>query len=77
MREAEENGVIIQECRTNGEVMQEFVLVTREVMFECVDSSSMADGRSGDTAELKIWNATQPNNCTCGRDDCTECSYDY
>ncbi len=26
MREAELNGVIIQECRTNGEVVKEFVL---------------------------------------------------
>ena len=30
MREAELNGVIIQERRTNGEVVKEFVLVTTD-----------------------------------------------
>lgn len=30
MREAEANGVIIQQCRTNGEVFQELVLVTKD-----------------------------------------------
>lgn len=27
MREAEKNGVIIQECRTNGDVIKEFVIM--------------------------------------------------
>ena len=30
MREAEKNGVVIQELRTNGEVVKEFVLLERE-----------------------------------------------
>ena len=29
-REAETNGVIIQQCRTNGEVVQEFVLASAD-----------------------------------------------
>ena len=29
MREAENNSVIIQECRTNGEVIKEFVIVAK------------------------------------------------
>ena len=29
-REAETNGVIIQQCRTNGEVIQEFVLIPND-----------------------------------------------
>ena len=61
LKEAKTNGVIIQECNTNGDVRCEYVIVTREVMHQCVDSSAMADGRSGDTVELKIWHATQPN----------------
>jgi len=61
LKEAKDNGVIIQQLETNGEVRQEFVIVTRDVMYQCVDSSSMADGRNGDTIELKIWNSIQPN----------------
>ncbi len=30
MREAEKGGAIIQECRTNGEVVKEFVLVEKD-----------------------------------------------
>ena len=64
MREAEKNGVIIQECRTNGEVVKEFVIVTRELMYETVDCCSLADGRSGNTDQLRIWHEVQPNNDT-------------
>lgn len=77
LREAEKNGVIIQQCRTNGDVISELVMVSREVMFETVDSCSLANGKFGDNKQTAIWNATQPNNCTCGRDDCEDCSYDY
>jgi len=31
-REAEKNGVIIQQCRTNGEVVVEFVLLAKTVI---------------------------------------------
>lgn len=59
--EAAEEGVIIQDCNTNGDVRREFVLITRKLMFETVDSSSFADGRSGDNEQTKLWHATQPN----------------
>ena len=61
LKEAKANGVIIQQLETNGEIRQEFVIVTRKVMFQCVDSSTMTDGRNGNTIELKVWDATQPN----------------
>ncbi len=30
-REAEKNGVIIQQCRTNGDVISELVMISKEV----------------------------------------------
>ncbi len=77
MREAEKNGVIIQECRTNGDVRQEFVVMTREMAFSLVDNNTMADGKCGNTKELQLWNWLQPNNCSCGKDECIHCSYDW
>ena len=37
MREAEKSGVIIQECRTNGEVVQELVLASKEFLLRHFD----------------------------------------
>ncbi|MCP4265052.1 MAG: hypothetical protein GY777_05665 [Candidatus Brocadiaceae bacterium] len=37
MREAENSGVIIQECRTNGEVVQELVLAGKEFLLRYFD----------------------------------------
>lgn len=37
MKEARNGGVIIQECRTNGEVLQEFLLVDKHFIHSIID----------------------------------------
>lgn len=42
MREAELNGVIIQECRTNGDVVKEFTLTKIDrSLLECIRNDMM------------------------------------
>jgi hypothetical protein len=61
LKEAKTNGVIIQERNTNGDVRCEYVIITRELMHETVDNCSLADGCHGDTKQMNMWHATQPN----------------
>ena len=56
MREAELNGVIIQERRTNGEVVKEFVLVTKDAIYinQEQDSRFPFDRLSNEYAGLSL-----------------------
>lgn len=58
---ARTEGAIIQHKNRQGKVVEEFVMVTRELMFDTVDTCSLADGSSGDNKQTELWNATQPN----------------
>lgn len=62
---------LIQHKDRKGGVVEEFVILPRDIAFSLVDNNSLADGCHGDTKELIMWNLLQPNNCHCGT--CEEC----